>query len=128
MDKSGSIDFTCDLNCPPFQNNTESSVPYCCRHCVTARHVFVNDANRSLWDKSVGFWSEAGCRLDRADMPVECRQYNCHDDEFVQWEFHFRRIIWDGTGWNGPVGSNVGSAHIDNLEDIWPRLKKVTMP
>ena len=82
------MDYKCNLDCP-----AGTDFPFCCCHCACARKYFITDENKHLWDKKVGFWSDKGCRLARKDMPQECKEYDCHDYEWVV------KVKWSNNKW-----------------------------
>lgn len=91
-------DYKCNQECPTVITSP-SDAPYCCHACNVSRKSSVNQSNSSLWTPERGFWGESGCKLSRADMPDECKSYDCRDDVFYSFHFVFAPVIWHQGKW-----------------------------
>ena len=84
----------------------------CCMHCHAFRLDHVTPDNKHLWSED-GFCGPDGCRLDRADRPTQCNEWDCKD---YLW---FVAKIWRSGQWLekslGPIPMSVamsGSAGV----------------
>ena len=93
------MEFRCNLNCP-----VDISVQFCCKNCNRSKNHYVTKDNKHLWTEEYGFWSSAGCKLSRSDMPEECLEYDCKDYVFTVE----RR--WNGNEWED-LSSNAIPKH-----------------
>ena len=98
MGKGCMVDFTCNFNCPviPGLGVLEA---FCCKFCRTSRRSWLSKKNEHLWTDDKGFLGENGCKLEREDMPPECRQYDCRKKAFYLCQVHFGYVTWDGEKW-----------------------------
>lgn len=88
-------DNVCNMECPPFWDE----VAYCCKWCNPARASHLTDENRHLWTEDKGFWNPTGCKLAREDMPLECREYDCHADGFILYKCSVMHMRWEADKW-----------------------------
>ena len=98
------------MNCP-----IKMQPPPCCLGCAKKAFHWLTGKNRKRWSEEKGFWSEKGCRLNRKDMPSECKVYNCHQDSWVI------RKKWDGE-WKEYFVSGIPDG--ENLELVLVKGKK----
>ncbi len=109
----------CDLNCPA--TGSIFLGRFCCHNCSAARKYYVKESNKHLWNEEKGFFEEGkGCRLSRAEMPQECKEYDCHKKSFYICELKYSQLVWNEK-WvkKKPVTlfvrGEVNEGHFDNL-------------
>lgn len=78
-----------------FESSMYRAIVPCCSHCNGSRAHHVNDQNKHLWNPRVGFWSPKGCRLERQDMPNECKEYTCKKEVLVVAKIKVEDKVYD---------------------------------
>lgn len=91
-------DFKCDLNCPAVNGVFIDGI--CCNNCYRTKKQYLSSKNEHIWVEGKGFYDPTiGCKLERENMPAECKAYDCRKDKFYLCRFTYAELVWDSEKW-----------------------------